>query len=84
MDLDNYTTVHKKFFHDALTTCKIIKDDHVDNAPLQLSVYGGIDKDNPRVDVYVSNNLNEIGILARKLLCPTIPQSPTHSPESKS
>jgi hypothetical protein len=69
MDLDNYTTVHKKFFNDAIVKSGIIKDDDVNTLPFQVSVYGGIDKLNPRVDVYLSTDLNEIGKLARKLLC---------------
>ena len=69
MDLDNYTSVHKKFFHDALVTYEIIKDDDITLLPFQVSVYGGIDKENPRVDIYVSQNLKLIGQLARNLLC---------------
>jgi Holliday junction resolvase RusA-like endonuclease len=69
LDLDNYTTVHKKFYHDALVTHKILKDDDVHTIPFQLSVYGGIDKENPRVDIYVSTNINEIETLARNFLC---------------
>ena len=69
-DLDNYTSVHKKFFNDALTKCNIIKDDDATHSPYQLSLYGGIDKENPRVDIYVSQDINEIEKLTRKLLCP--------------
>jgi len=68
LDLDNYTTVHKKFFNDALVQNKILKDDSTDDVPFQLSLYGGIDKQNPRVDIYVSTDLTEIGKLTRQLL----------------
>jgi len=69
MDLDNYTSVHKKFFNDALTKYKIIDDDDVSHSPFQISVYGGIDKENPRVDIYVSQSIQTIGQIARKNLC---------------
>lgn len=69
LDLDNYTTVHKKFFNDAMVKYGIIKDDDVHTIPFQLSLYGGIDKENPRVDIYVSTDINEIEKLARKHLC---------------
>jgi len=68
LDLDNYTGTHKKFFMDSLVTHKIIVDDTVFEAPLSIEVFGGIDKNNPRVDVYVSQDLNLIGKLARKFL----------------
>ena len=70
LDLDNYTSVHKKFFNDALTTYGIIEDDDTNHVSLQINVYGGIDKDNPRVDIYVSQDLDKIIGLTRKLLCP--------------
>jgi hypothetical protein len=69
LDLDNYTTVHKKFFNDALVKYEIIKDDDVHTIPFQLSLYGGIDKENPRVDIYVSTNYYDIESLARNLIC---------------
>jgi len=65
MDLDNNTSVHKKFFHDALSKYEIIKDDTVEDIPIQLSVYGGIDKEHPRVDVYVDTDLEKLIELMR-------------------
>jgi len=71
LDTDNYTTVHKKFFNDAMTKYGIIEDDNTDHSPFQISVYGGIDKDNPRVDIYVSQDLEIIINLAREKLWTT-------------
>ena len=71
LDTDNYTTVHKKFFHDAMVKHKIIDDDDTDHAPLQISVYGGIDKENPRVDIYVTQDLEKIIKLMRENLWTT-------------
>ena len=68
LDTDNYTTVHKKFFNDAMTNYGIIEDDDTDHAPLQIGMYGGIDKENPRVDVYVSQDLEKIIELMRENL----------------
>ena len=69
LDLDNYTTVHKKFFHDALVVHKLIKDDDAYSIPLQVSVYGGIDKENPRVDIYLSADINNLINIIEKCLC---------------
>jgi hypothetical protein len=54
---------------DALKKYGIIEDDSVKFVPLTIEVFGGININNPRVDIYVSQNLNLIGILARKHLC---------------
>ena len=66
--IDNYTTVHKKFFNDAMVKYGIIKDDDSETSSLQISCYGGIDKDNPRVDIYVTQDLEKIIELMRENL----------------
>ena len=68
LDTDNYTTVHKKFFNDAMVKYGIIEDDDSETAALQISCYGGIDKDNPRVDIYVTQDLEKIIELMRENL----------------
>lgn len=72
-DLDNFTGVHKKFFMDCLVKNGIITEDHVFECPLSMEVFGGVDKTNPRVDMYVSSDLNQLGKTARKLLWNELP-----------
>lgn len=57
-----------KFFNDSLVKYNVIKDDDVTIEPLQIGLYGGIDKDNPRVDIYVSQDLDKIFELIREKL----------------
>ena len=52
-----------------MTKHGIIVDDDSDHAPLQIGMYGGIDKENPRVDVYASEDLEKIIELMREKLC---------------
>lgn len=53
---------------DCLVKNNVIVEDHVFEAPLSMEVFGGVDKENPRVDIYVSSDLNSLGRLARKHL----------------
>ena len=52
-DLDNFTGVVKKFFQDALVESGLIQDDNVKYIIANSESYGGIDRDNPRVEVEV-------------------------------
>tara|TARA_R110001632_G_scaffold10930_1_gene39910 strand:+ start:49 stop:441 length:393 start_codon:yes stop_codon:yes gene_type:complete len=53
-DLDNFTSVVKKFFQDAMTELGLIEDDNVNFVVATSEYYGGIDKGNPRVDAFVT------------------------------
>lgn len=53
-DLDNFTSVSKKFFQDSMVELGLIDDDNIHYIISTSEYYGGIDKDNPRVEAYVS------------------------------
>ena len=52
-DLDNFVAVVRKFFQDALVESGLIEDDNVNFIIANSESYGGIDKDNPRVEAEV-------------------------------
>lgn len=52
-DLGNVCSVHEKFFEDAMVELGKLPDDNVNHIPLVIYMYGGIDKNNPRVDIEV-------------------------------
>ena len=52
-DLDNFVGTVKKFFQDALVESGLIEDDNVNFIIANSEEYGGIDKDNPRVEAEV-------------------------------
>jgi Holliday junction resolvase RusA-like endonuclease len=52
-DLDNFTAIVRKFFQDALVEHGLIEDDNVKFIIANSDSYGGIDKDNPRVEAEV-------------------------------
>jgi len=52
-DLDNFTSVSKKFFQDALVELGFIYDDNVTYITKTSEEYGGIDRTDPRVMAYV-------------------------------
>lgn len=52
-DLDNFVGTVKKFFQDALVESGLIEDDNVNFIIANSESYGGIDKDNPRVEAEV-------------------------------
>lgn len=49
----NITTVVDKFLCDALQEYKIIPDDNCNICSLFIDKFGGIDKNNPRVEAYI-------------------------------
>ena len=53
-DLMNVIAVIDKFFQDALTENKCIKSDDTDTVISVNCNYGGVDKDNPRIDAIIS------------------------------
>lgn len=52
-DVDNIGAIVGKFTHDALIEAEIIEDDNYEFISELHYVYGGIDKENPRADVYI-------------------------------
>ena len=50
-DIGNICCVHEKFFEDAFVELGKLEDDNANFLPLVVYMYGGIDKDNPRVDI---------------------------------
>ena len=52
-DLDNFTSIAKKFFQDAIVELGFLPEDNVHNITLTSESYGGIDRENPRVMAYV-------------------------------
>lgn len=48
-DLDNFTSVNKKFFQDAMVELGFIEDDNVSFIGYTSERYMGIDKNNPRI-----------------------------------
>lgn len=52
-DLDNFVGTAKKFFQDALVESGLIEDDNIHFIVANSESYGGIDKENPRVEAEV-------------------------------
>lgn len=52
-DIGNILSIHEKYFEDALVECGKLPDDKADNLPLVIYTNGGIDRDNPRVEIKV-------------------------------
>jgi len=53
-DLDNFTSVSKKFFQDAMVELGFIEDDNVNCIVSTSEYYGGVDKINPRVEAFIT------------------------------
>lgn len=53
LDLRNITTVVDKFLCDALQEYKIIPDDNYNICCMFIDRFGGIDKNNPRIEVTI-------------------------------
>lgn len=52
-DLDNFTSVSKKFFQDAIAELGLIPDDNVSYITSTSEYYGGLDRENPRVEAFI-------------------------------
>ena len=53
-DIGNVTAVHKKFFEDALVECGHLPDDNYNYVIGSSESFGHIDKDNPRVEITIT------------------------------
>lgn len=53
-DLDNFVGTVKKFFQDAIVELGLIPDDNVNIIVSNSERYGGVDKDNPRVEAVIT------------------------------
>lgn len=52
-DLMNILSIHDKFFSDALVWLGCLPDDNIKHLDELIFKYGGIDKENPRVDITI-------------------------------
>ena len=52
-DIGNVCCIHQKFFEDALVELSKLPDDNYNYIPTVIYQFGGIDANNPRVDVEV-------------------------------
>ena len=52
-DLGNVCSIHEKYFEDAMVEYGKLGDDDMRNIPLVIYRYGGVDHENPRVDIDV-------------------------------
>lgn len=53
-DRANVLSIHEKFFCDALTECGCIEDDNDEFIKKTEYISGGIDRDNPRVEITIA------------------------------
>lgn len=58
-DIGNVLSIHQKYFEDALVETGKLPDDKASNIPMVLYTDGGIDRDNPRVEIKVFNTNEE-------------------------
>ena len=54
LDIDNVVSVHKKYFQDALVELGRIEDDDFNYIVGSSESYGGVDKENPRVEITIT------------------------------
>lgn len=52
-DIGNICCIHEKFFEDAFVELGKMEDDNANFLPIVVYLYGGIDRENPRVDIEV-------------------------------
>ena len=53
-DLDNFVTVVKKYFQDAIVELGFLEEDHTGVIVANSEGYAGIDKENPRVEIKIT------------------------------
>lgn len=53
-DLDNFVGTVKKYFQDALVESGLLPDDNINYIIGNSEDYGGIDKENPRVEAFIT------------------------------
>ena len=56
-DIDNVVSIHKKYFQDALVEMGRIEDDDFTRIVGSSESYGGVDKDNPRVEITITKKV---------------------------
>ena len=73
-DIGNILSIHEKYFEDALVECGKLPDDKAELLPMVIYTNGGIDRDNPRVEIKVFNTNEEkdIALFKAYLLNETI------------
>jgi hypothetical protein len=59
-DLLNWVSVIDKFFMDALVELSIIPEDNYTVVPVVLSLYGGYDKDKERMEVTLTDSVDDV------------------------
>ena len=52
-DIGNIVSIHQKFFEDAMVELGRLSEDKYSVIPMFIGCFGGIDKDNPRVEIEV-------------------------------
>jgi len=52
-DIGNVTSIHQKFFEDAIVELGKLPDDRHENLPLTFNTFGGISTDRPRVEITI-------------------------------
>lgn len=52
-DIGNVTSIHQKFFEDAIVELGRLPDDRHENLPLTFNTFGGISTDRPRVEITI-------------------------------
>lgn len=67
-DLGNVCSIHEKYFEDAMVEFGKLGDDNMKNIPLVIYRYGGVDPENPRVDIEVISIDNSIDDVIKLLV----------------
>lgn len=52
-DIGNVTSIHQKFFEDAIVELGKLPDDRHENLPVTFDTFGGISTDRPRVEITI-------------------------------
>lgn len=52
-DVGNVLSIHDKYFQDALVECGKLPDDNYQHVPEIVFLFGGQDKENPRVEIEI-------------------------------
>lgn len=52
-DIGNVTSIHQKFFEDAIVELGKLPDDRHENLPMTFDTFGGISTDRPRVEITI-------------------------------
>ena len=67
-DLGNVCSIHEKYFEDAMVEFGKLGDDNMKNIPIVIYRYGGVDPENPRVDIEVISIDNSIDDVVKLLV----------------